>query len=82
MNKIVLLFLLAVSALRAEERIVSAAGAVTETLYALGVQDALVAVDVSSVFPAAADALPKIGYARQLSAEGILSMKPSVVFVT
>ncbi len=82
MKKIALLLLLAVSALRAEERIVSAAGAVTETLYALGAQDALVAVDVSSVYPDGAQALPKIGYARQLSAEGILSMKPTVIFVT
>ncbi len=68
--------------LQAKERIVSAAGAITETIYALGAQDELAAVDVSSVYPAEANALPKIGYARQLSAEGILSMNPTVVLVT
>lgn len=67
---------------QAKERIVSAAGAITETIYALGAADELVAVDVSSVYPAEANALPKIGYARQLSAEGILSMNPTVVLVT
>ena len=66
---------------QAKERVVSAAGAITETLYALGANDELVAVDVSSVYPAEANALPKIGYARQLSAEGILSMNPTVVLV-
>jgi len=77
-----LLSALAVASAHAGDRIVSAAGAITETIYALGAQDGLVAVDVSSVYPAEAGALPKIGYARQLSAEGILSMNPSVVFVT
>lgn len=70
------------ASLQAQERIVSAAGAITETIYALGAQNELVAVDVSSVFPAEANALPKIGYARQLSAEGILGMNPSVLFVS
>jgi iron complex transport system substrate-binding protein len=66
----------------AGERIVSTAGTVTETLFALGAGDEVVAVDISSVFPEPANALPKIGYARQLSAEGILSMKPTLVFAT
>ncbi len=66
---------------QAAERIVSAAGAITETIYSLGAQGELVAVDVSSVYPVEASALPKIGYARQLSAEGILAMNPTVVFV-
>lgn len=74
--------LFATVSLQASDRIVSAAGSVTETIHALGAQDALVAVDVSSVYPETVAALPKIGYARQLSAEGILSMNPTVVFVT
>jgi ABC-type hemin transport system, periplasmic component len=67
---------------QAAERIVSTAGAVTETIFALGGQDEVVAVDVSSVYPEAATKLPKVGYARQLSAEGILSMNPTQVYVT
>lgn len=66
----------------AAERIVSTAGAITETIYALGAQGELVAADVSSVYPAEATKLPSVGYARQLSAEGILSVNPTLVLVT
>lgn len=61
-------------------RIVSAGGSVTEILFALGVGNAIVATDTSSSFPADVQHLPKIGYYRQLSAEGVLSMTPSHVF--
>ncbi len=74
--------LLAVATAHGGDRIVSTSGAVTETLFALGMEEEVVAVDVSSVFPEAANDLPKIGYNRQLSAEGILSMKPTLVLAT
>lgn len=61
-------------------RIVSAGGSVTEILFALGMGNAIVATDTSSSFPADVQHLPKIGYYRQLSAEGVLSMTPSHVF--
>ncbi len=64
-----------------ELRLVSGAGAVTETIYALGAQAHLVAVDLSSVYPGEAAKLPQIGYSRMLSAEGILSMRPSLLLV-
>ncbi len=60
-------------------RIVSLNGDVTEVIFALGLGDNLVAVDTSATYPAEALQLPKIGYQRSLSAEGILSMSPSVV---
>ncbi|MFZ5550131.1 MAG: heme/hemin ABC transporter substrate-binding protein [Pseudomonadota bacterium] len=63
----------------APRRIVSVGGALTETAYALGAQAELVGVDTTSLFPAAARALPSVGYARQLSAEGVLSLAPSLV---
>jgi iron complex transport system substrate-binding protein len=66
----------------AAERIVSTAGAITETLYAIGANEELVAADVSSVYPVEATKLPSVGYARQLSAEGILSVNPTMVLVT
>ena len=72
------------ASLRAEPaaRIVSAGGPITETIYALGAQDQLVAADISSVFPAEADKLPKVGYARQLASEGILSVNPTLVIAS
>lgn len=60
----------------AQERIISAGSAVTELIYALDAQDSLVAVDVTSKTPQT-DALPKIGYHRQLSPEGLLALKPT-----
>lgn len=57
----------------AGERIISAGAAVTELIIALEQQDKLVAVDVTSQLPSDL-ALPKIGYHRQLSAEGLLAL--------
>lgn len=82
MKKFLLLFLATVSLSTAAERIVSAAGAITETIYALDAQKDIVAVDVSSVYPPEATKHQQIGYARQLSAEGILSTQPTLLFVT
>jgi iron complex transport system substrate-binding protein len=64
---------------RAAERVVSAGGGVTEIVYALGLEDRLVGVDTSSVYPAEATRLPQVGYARALSAEGILSLDPTLL---
>jgi iron complex transport system substrate-binding protein len=64
---------------RAAERVVSAGGGVTEIVYALGLEDCLVGVDTSSVYPAEASRLPQVGYARALSAEGILSLDPTLL---
>lgn len=61
------------SASLANERIISAGSAVTELIVALGQQQKLVAVDVTSELPAELT-LPKIGYHRQLSAEGLLAL--------
>lgn len=60
-------------------RIVSIGGAVTETVYALGLDDRLIAVDATSLYPAAARRLPNVGYMRTLSAEPILALAPDLV---
>lgn len=62
-------------------RIISVGGAITETIYALEAGENLVGTDTSSIFPEAATKLPQVGYQRQLSAEGVLSLKPSIVMV-
>jgi iron complex transport system substrate-binding protein len=63
----------------AEPRIVTLGGSITEIAYALGVGSQVVAVDTTSRHPAAVETLPKVGYLRTLSAEGILSLRPDVV---
>ncbi|MDE1513831.1 ABC transporter substrate-binding protein [Vibrio sp. dsl-7] len=60
----------------AQERIVSAGSAVTELMLALGAQQQLVAVDVTSELPSSLN-LPKIGYHRRLAAEGLLALAPT-----
>ncbi|MBB1315683.1 hemin ABC transporter substrate-binding protein [Aliivibrio sp. SR45-2] len=60
----------------AQERIISAGSSVTELIYALHAQGKLVAVDVTSR-NSQTEALPKIGYHRQLPAEGLLALQPT-----
>lgn len=61
-------------------RIVSIGGAVTEILYALGHGKNIVGVDTTSIYPAQAmKEKANVGYMRQLSAEGVLGLNPSVI---
>ncbi|MGI8475983.1 MAG: heme/hemin ABC transporter substrate-binding protein [Thermomicrobiales bacterium] len=61
-------------------RIVPLSGDVAEIVSDLGLAKNVVGVDVSAVYPAGLwDALPKIGFERNLSAEGVLSLNPTVV---
>lgn len=60
-------------------RLVSIGGAVTEIVYALGMEACLVAVDSTSIYPPEARDLPDLGYMRQLSAEPILAEEPNLV---
>ncbi|EGY28169.1 HmuT [Candidatus Regiella insecticola 5.15] len=61
------------------ERIVTIGGDVSEITYALGVGSKIVARDSTSLTPSAIKSLPNIGYMRQINAEGILAMKPTLV---
>ena len=63
-------------------RIISISGAMTEVVFALGAQNMLVATDTTSLYPEAAQKTAKVGYMRQLSAEGLLSLKPDAVIGT
>jgi iron complex transport system substrate-binding protein len=64
-------------------RIVSIGGAVTEILYALGLEKKIVAIDITSLYPPRAMAeKPNVGYMRALSPEGVLGLNPSLVLAT
>lgn len=60
-------------------KIVVAGGSITEIVYFLGMEDKLVGVDITSNFPKEAKKLKSIGYLRNLSIEGILSLRPGLV---
>jgi iron complex transport system substrate-binding protein len=64
------------------ERIAIAGGALTEIAFALGAGPAVVGTDTSSTYPTEASTLPKFGYQRQLAAEGVLSLSPSLVLAS
>ncbi|OAN43839.1 ABC transporter substrate-binding protein [Chloroflexus islandicus] len=62
------------------DRVVSLSGDITEIIFALGMGDSVVGVDISATYPAEkTKALPSIGYQRRLNAEGILSLNPTLV---
>ncbi|MEQ8653261.1 MAG: hemin ABC transporter substrate-binding protein [Kiloniellales bacterium] len=63
----------------APQRIVSVGGSVTETLFALGLGDRLIAVDSTSLYPPEAQGLPQVGYVRSLAAEPIVALAPDLV---
>ncbi len=63
-------------------RIVTLGGTITEIVFALGAGERVVGVDASSSFPEAANQLPKVAYHRRLSAEGVLSLKPTLIIAT
>ncbi len=63
-------------------RVLTLGGPVTEIVFALGQGEKVIATDTSSYFPAAVSALPKVGYQRSLSAEGIVAQKPSLILGT
>ncbi|KVQ50220.1 hemin ABC transporter substrate-binding protein [Burkholderia territorii] len=70
----------------AHKRVVVIGGALAETVFALGGADArgyrLVGTDTTCTYPDAAKRLPKVGYQRALSAEGLLSLRPDLLLAS
>jgi iron complex transport system substrate-binding protein len=58
---------------------VSADGATTETLFALGLGDRIVGRDRTSIAPAETGDIPQVGLPFDLSAEGVLAQKPTLL---
>ena len=62
-----------------KDRIVCVSKQLTELMFAVGAGDKLVGVDLSSTYPPEAQKLVTVGYHRMLSAEGIISLNPTLV---
>lgn len=71
-----------VAAAATSMRVVSVQGSLTEIAWRLGAQSSLVGVDITSTYPPQARQLPQVGYMRTLSAEGILSLRPTALLAT
>ena len=65
--------------LLAQPRIVSTDALVTEVLIALDADNSLVGVDITSQLPQSYRPLPRVGYHRALSAEGVLALNPELL---
>ncbi len=60
-------------------RLVIAGGSITEIIYELGLEGQIVGADRTSNYPLAALELPQVGYVRNLSAEGLLGLQPTLI---
>jgi len=60
------------------DRVVCVSKQLNEFMYAIGAEQHLVAVDLTSIYPPQIKKLPTVGYHRALSAEGIISMRPTL----
>jgi iron complex transport system substrate-binding protein len=78
-NLLILLFAGFYTSIIAQERIITAGSAITETVCALGDCDKIIASDKTSLYPAQIQQLPSIGYRSSISAEGIISLKPTLI---
>ncbi len=65
-----------------KRRVVCVGGGLTEIVCALGQESSLVGVDTTSRFPLSVRRLPSVGYARNLSLEGMLALAPQNVIVS
>lgn len=63
-------------------RVVSLGGVVTEIVHALGADALLVGVDSSSQYPQSLRRLPRVGYYRNFSVEGVASLRPDLVLAS
>ncbi|MEE4154759.1 MAG: ABC transporter substrate-binding protein [Erythrobacter sp.] len=83
---LLLAFLVASCAAEQEQepigRIVTIGGDMTEIVFALGAGDRIVAADDRSFYPEQVNAIPKVGYLRRLSAEGVLATDPDLVLIS
>lgn len=70
------------SSAAAPARVVGLGGPVTEIVYALDAGASLVGADTSSIYPPEALKLPRVGYYRTFSVEGVASLKPSLVLAS
>jgi iron complex transport system substrate-binding protein len=65
--------------IRDTRRIVALNGDIAENIFTLGQGSRVVGTDISATYPDAAVKLQRIGYQRTLNAEGIISLRPTLV---
>jgi iron complex transport system substrate-binding protein len=67
------------SSIEDTSRIVSLNGDLTETIFALGAGDRVVGIDLTTTYPEEATTLPDVGLGRNLDAEAVIALSPTLV---
>ncbi len=67
------------SSIEDTSRIVSLNGDLTETIFALGAGDRVVGIDLTTTYPEEARTLPDVGLGRDLDAEAVIALSPTLV---
>ena len=65
-----------------DSKIITVGGAITETVYALGYWENVVATDPSSTFPPQVFRMPRVPYVRNLTSEGLLSLNSTLIIAS
>jgi iron complex transport system substrate-binding protein len=60
-------------------KIVSLNGSVSEVLAGLGLEKQIVGTDITSNYPESLKAKPKVGHNKNINAEGVLALQPSLI---
>lgn len=68
-----------VSSIEDTTRIVALNGDLTETIFAMGAGDRVVGIDLTTTYPTEAAALPEVGLGRELNAEAVIGLAPTLV---
>ena len=63
-------------------RIITVGGSISETVWALGEGNKVIATDVSTTYPPEVFRLPRVPYVRSLTPEGILSLNPTLILAS
>ncbi|MFK4823201.1 hemin ABC transporter substrate-binding protein [Paenochrobactrum sp. BZR 588] len=70
-----------VETLQDTSRLLAIGGSLTEIIYTLGEEGRLIGRDTTGTYPPEAKNLADVGYMRQLSPEGVLSINPSAILM-
>ncbi len=63
-------------------RIITIGGSITETVFALGFGEQVIATDQSSTFPRQVFSLERVPYVRTITSEGILALTPTLIIAS
>jgi iron complex transport system substrate-binding protein len=68
--------------IKPDQKIITIGSSISEIVCAIGMEGKMIGVDSNSNYPASLKSLPQLGYFRNLSIEGLLSLKPDLILAS